>query len=67
MDVERSITVNLTPDEVKAIIKKSLFSNEGIDIDDVHFETETKYYGFQDEHGSVEFSGAKCEGKLSND
>jgi hypothetical protein len=67
MEVERNITVNLTPEEVKTIIIKSLFSNENINIDDVHFETDTKYYGYGDEHGSVEFSGARCEGKLSND
>ena len=66
MEVERSITVNLTPDEVKDIIIKHLFKNENIHIDDVHFQTETKYYGYQEEHGTKEFSGAKCDGKLSN-
>jgi hypothetical protein len=67
MEIERSITVNLTPNEVKDIIIKHLFKNENIHIDNVSFQTETKYYGYNDRHGTVEFSGAKCDGKLTND
>lgn len=67
MEVKRSITVNLTPDEIKDIIIKHLFKNENIHIDDVNFQTERKYFGYQDEHGTVEFLGAKCNGTLTND
>jgi hypothetical protein len=67
MVIERNITVNLTPKEVEEIIKNHLSKVENIHIDSVSFQTNTKYYGYNDEHGTVEFSGAECNGKIEND
>ena len=67
MKVERTVTVELSPDEIKDIIIKHLSRNKSINIEKVQFNTNREYHGFQDEQGTVVFSGANCEGLLSSD
>lgn len=68
MEVKRSITVNLTPNEIKDIIIEHLLKNENIHIDDVTFNIEKTYSGYgMGETVHHDFSGAKCDGILGND
>lgn len=67
MEIEKSISVVLTPDEVRDIIKTHLFKNKNINVDSVYFNIELKYDGYDDQHGSHLLTKIECEGILDND
>lgn len=64
MDVEREITVTLTPEEVEEILKKYLKEEKGFEIESVSFNTGTKYYGQMDQHGTTVVTNITCKGKI---
>ena len=67
MEIERKITVELTPEEVSDILKKHLKEKEGFNIEAVYFNIETIYASEMDQHGSIELSVVRCEGLLTVD
>lgn len=66
MEVTRTITVQLTPDEVGEIIKEHLLK-ENIEVDYVYFNIENVYHDHYDQHGSPELTVVECKGTLNKD
>ncbi len=67
MKVEKNITVELSNSEIEEIIIRHLNEVEDIKISNINFKLEKEYFGYQDEHGTMMFKGASCEGVLSHE
>ena len=67
MNVTRTITINLSKEEVAEIIKTHLIK-EGfaIDTENIDFKMESKWYGYgRDEYEVKEFSGCSVSCRLN--
>lgn len=60
MKGKQKTTIELGPDEIKAIIQKYFVENKDILIQDVTFEVGMSYHDRMDTHGTAEFTGVKC-------
>ena len=60
MKAKKKTTVELTPDEVSAIIKKYFAEHKDIVIQDVNFNVEHKYGEYPDNHGYHELDSIIC-------
>ena len=69
MVIEKRITIELTPDEVRDIIKTYLFKSKNINVDNVDFNLEITYSedDYPDDRGSFELTKIVCDGILEND